>query len=209
MKLCKGKCGKEALFGNWCCENYHRCDGRRKMLSAAAKLRGNNGIKGVLSKKYDKDDLISYDYYLECYHCHAPFVKNLKQITFKMKEGQFLCSECISKKMSLTITKIHQQNIDLLPYDKKSYYQRKLIQWTDQGCKCKLCGFNQHGLKFGPYELHHKDNNSKNHSKENEEVVCCNCHYTTDKFRFKGRHHTQETISKILETRKNNKISSL
>jgi len=39
-------------------------------------------------------------------------------------------------------------------------------------------------------EIHHKDNNNKNNKRENLEVLCLNCHYQTDNYRFRGREKT-------------------
>jgi len=185
MKICNGGCGKEALFGSWCSERYQDCIGYKKKLSDKAKLRGNNGVRGILSKIYDTNDRDIKEYQLICFKCNTPFVKKLRGETFKRKK-EFLCDNCIRQKVSESIKKTSIKKIDLLPYDKKPRDVRKQIKWDYQNHKCNRCDFNKYGPLSGPYELHHKDGNANNKSIDNEELLCCNCHSMTDNYRFKG-----------------------
>jgi len=89
-------------------------------------------------------------------------------------------------------------------YEKMNNKRRREIIWIEQDKKCIKCGFDLYDLKDGPYELHHIDGNRLNKKRDNEEILCCNCHFLTDNFRFKNRKHTKETRLKISESLKNN-----
>jgi len=82
-------------------------------------------------------------------------------------------------------------------YKNKKYILRKEILWNEQGQKCAECGFNLYEYKDGPYQIHHIDGNKNNFTKENEILLCCNCHYMTDNYAFKNRNHTQKSKSII------------
>ena len=53
--------------------------------------------------------------------------------------------------------------------------------------KCGICGWDKKpvGARYTPCELHHKDGNRMNHSKENLELICPNCHSLTANYRFR------------------------
>ena len=55
--------------------------------------------------------------------------------------------------------------------------------------KCQRCGWNEKvvGAEFSPCELHHKDGNSRNHLKDNLELICPNCHSLTETYRAKNK----------------------
>jgi hypothetical protein len=66
--------------------------------------------------------------------------------------------------------------------------RKKVIE--EQNNKCNRCK-NEKWLEEPIYlELHHKDGNKKNKSRENLEALCLNCHQQTDKYRFNGRKHS-------------------
>lgn len=67
--------------------------------------------------------------------------------------------------------------------------RKRLIKEKIFKDKCNKCGWNKKfkTSKFSSCELHHKDGNSKNHRKENLEILCPNCHSQTDNFRFRKR----------------------
>jgi len=64
-----------------------------------------------------------------------------------------------------------------------AYIKRWLIE--TYGEKCSKCGWCEKHPKSGriPIELHHRDGNYKNNSKENVCLLCPNCHSLTDCFR--------------------------
>jgi len=78
-------------------------------------------------------------------------------------------------------------------YERKNLKSRKEILWNEQGSKCNKCGYSFYGWENGPYEIHHIDGNRNNMKRENEELICCNCHFMTNNYRFKGRRHTEES----------------
>ena len=192
MKLCRGSCGKEAIYGDWCSLRFQECLGYKKKLSDKAKLRGNNGIRGSLNKKYTINDTLIQEFQLECYQCHKIFMKKLRGETYKRIKN-FLCNECIRQKVSKTTIQTYKNKIDLLPYEQKSSRWRKEIIWEEQGKKCNKCEFSKDDYNTGPYELHHIDGNCYNKNRSNEELLCRNCHWYTNNWGFKNRNHTEKS----------------
>ena len=186
--LCKGGCGHVAIFNNgWCSKPWNKCRGFKKKLSELAKLRGNYRIKGKLSKKYGPEDFIKKEYFFNCKECGVKFSLFVKSVWFK-QDNRFrcLCIECTNKYraeniknmcMRRYLQKLHNNEWHLLPY-----YFRKEFLFNEQGKKCSRCNYNLYDSLKGPYQIHHKDGNNDNHSKENEEVMCANCHMMTDNF---------------------------
>lgn len=74
---------------------------------------------------------------------------------------------------------------------------RKEIILSEQDEKCNCCKLSEWMEKAIPFALHHKDGNKRNHLRENEEILCFNCHAQTDNFGFKGRTHAEETKKKF------------
>lgn len=66
--------------------------------------------------------------------------------------------------------------------------KRRLINEGYFEDKCMKCGWagKRSGEKFTPCELHHKDGNRFNHSLDNLELLCPNCHSLTPTFRAKN-----------------------
>lgn len=198
MIECIGGCGKEAIHGKWCSTSYRKCFGYKKKLSDKAKLRGNNGVKGILSKKYTEDDKIPKEHSLVCFVCHSDFKRVITGESFKRYKN-FLCDSCKKEKVSLTMKKRYLEKRKTTPHELLGGW-RKLNIWEEQGKKCNSCGFDKYDIKMGPYELHHIDGNSDNHIRENEEILCCNCHAMTDNYKFKYRKHSESSKQKNKES---------
>jgi hypothetical protein len=209
--LCKGGCEKEAKFGKWCCESYYKCPGYKKQLSDKAKLRGNNGTRGILSKKYFNNEkkIINKtkierpseieEFQLLCTNCGIGYKKNLQRRTALRSTYKPLCSHCVFDKQSKSLSKTWDKLRKIVPYEKLGPVSRKKILWEEQGKKCNHCGYDKYDLKNGPYELHHKNGDPINHNHDNEEIVCCNCHAMTKTDRFKGRKHKKSTIKLLIK----------
>jgi len=62
--------------------------------------------------------------------------------------------------------------------------------------RCSKCGWSEKNISSNivPLEIHHKDNDRKNNSKDNVELLCPNCHSLTEKFGFHGRHTKRKYI---------------
>ena len=190
--LCKGGCNNEAQFGKWCVNPYNKCPGYKKKLSNSAKKRSI-----VFPGAYGRYTLTK-EYNLLCCICNNEFKKKMMEATYLRKEkDKFICVECrkstIKERQSKSLSLTHQRKRKELPYYKLSVVFRKEICWLEQGQKCNHCGFNKYDLFNGPYELHHKDGINGNNIRDNEEILCCNCHAMTNTDRFKGRHHSEET----------------
>lgn len=54
----------------------------------------------------------------------------------------------------------------------------------EEGEKCSICSWSQINIKTKevPLQIHHKDGDAKNCSKENLQVLCPNCHSLTENF---------------------------
>ena len=78
--------------------------------------------------------------------------------------------------------------------------RQKLFK-EEKGNKCEECNFQYSDpiSEKGPFEIHHKDGNHNNWIKENLIMLCLNCHWKTDDYRFRNRVHTKETKTKISE----------
>lgn len=67
--------------------------------------------------------------------------------------------------------------------------KRKLIDSGTMKDCCSRCGWGEKvvGQKYSPCELHHKDGNPHNHSLDNIELLCPNCHSLTNTYRSRKR----------------------
>jgi len=116
-----------------------------------------------------------------------------------------LCNECIRKRISNGRKKNILNKIQNSPYESLPKKLRKKIIWGEQNERCLECGFNLYPLEIGPYQLHHKDRNSNNIKRENEIILCYNCHFMTGNWGFTGRKHKQESIDIMISKQKNKK----
>jgi len=192
-RLCRGECGEVAKFGNWCCESYYRCPGYRNKLSTLAKKRGNYGVRGRLSKGQSVTDPAKVEIFkLICTGCNKVFESTVRRATALRKGYKPQCRDCISKKMSEKMKELFLEKAKRFPFEKLGNRLRKRIIWEEQGEQCNKCGYDLFDLETGPYELHHIDGNRKNKNRDNEELLCCNCHFMTDNRGFKNRTHSEE-----------------
>ena len=78
-----------------------------------------------------------------------------------------------------------QQLKDWSQYTKVGQLKKHLIK--DKGHKCECCDLVE-WLNFPiVLEIHHLDGDRSNNSLENLQLLCCNCHATTDNWRNKKR----------------------
>ena len=93
-------------------------------------------------------------------------------------------------------TKIREKKIPLQEIfnGKQPQYQsyKLKIRMIKEGLlkdACEICGWDKkpEGAKYTPCELHHKDGDKMNHSKDNLELICPNCHSLTVNYRFRKR----------------------
>jgi len=64
---------------------------------------------------------------------------------------------------------------------------RKTFLISERGHKCEDCGLEEWKTFPIVLELHHIDGNRVNNNKDNLQLLCCNCHATTDNWRNKKR----------------------
>lgn len=82
-----------------------------------------------------------------------------------------------------------------------SWARRFILE--ERGPKCEKCGYNKvlENERIA-IEVHHMDGNRGNNTKNNLQILCLNCHFETNNFRFNGRSHSDETRKKISESSK-------
>ena len=85
------------------------------------------------------------------------------------------------------------------PFEKLNTRIIYKILYTENGNKCQECGYEYTDEKTGkgPFEIHHIDGNNKNWKKDNLKILCLNCHWKTPGWRFRGKHHSEDTRKKI------------
>jgi len=113
------------------------------------------------------------------------------------KRNMHLSREEKNRRISEGIIKYYSKICKNIPYENLSYKRRKEILWEEQNKCCNKCGFNLYNEKDGPYQIHHVDGNNLNRLRENEELLCLNCHYITDSYGFKNKSHTKQTKLKL------------
>lgn len=64
--------------------------------------------------------------------------------------------------------------------------KNKLIKSGLKQNVCEICGISEWNGKPINIELHHKDGNKHNHSLDNLQMLCPNCHSQTETFRAKN-----------------------
>lgn len=64
--------------------------------------------------------------------------------------------------------------------------KNKLIEAGLKQNVCEICGISEWNGKPINMELHHKDGNKHNHSLDNLQMLCPNCHSQTETFRAKN-----------------------
>ncbi|MFN7656429.1 MAG: hypothetical protein ACK5OW_01425 [bacterium] len=126
----------------------------------------------------------------------------------KIKKNKNLCLICgieTKKRNKFCSTKCSGRHQRLLNFKKidsgdtslnDRNYKYFLIEKYGEKCmKCGWCEINTTSGKV-PIELEHKDGNSENHSLENLELLCPNCHSLTPTYRAlnngNGRHKRRE-----------------
>jgi len=61
--------------------------------------------------------------------------------------------------------------------------------------KCEICGWDKVNTTTGnkPLEIHHKDGNHKNNTRDNLQLICPNCHSLTSTFRALNKGNGRES----------------
>ena len=140
---------------------------------------------------------------LTCPICQKVFEKDAyeyKRHKRKREDYVFFCSRaCSTKYANKASTEYHAKNAEeyikaWLAGKKPGHYvgsnNNKLREYVrtylfeEADYKCSRCGFSGENEVTGNtiLQIHHKDGNSENSSKENLEVLCPNCHAMTDTF---------------------------
>lgn len=75
-----------------------------------------------------------------------------------------------------------------------SSHQLKLLLFENfiKEPKCECCGITEWQGKPAPLELHHKDGNGKNNALDNLQILCCNCHASTENYRSKNKKYKEK-----------------
>jgi hypothetical protein len=205
-EFCKGGCGKLVIYNHWCTTTFTDCPGYKKKLSILAQKRGNYDIHKKMRKftiEERKERCKKKIFNFICVDCKTPF--NLEITTWAIEHPSFVpyCNSCKIRRRSDSYKLAWKRRRSLVSYELWTSQYRKEFIWEEQGKKCNLCGYNLYDLKTGPYQLHHKDSDSNNKKRENEEIICANCHQMTDSWGGKGIDWTEERRKRHRETHLN------
>jgi hypothetical protein len=88
----------------------------------------------------------------------------------------------------------------------KYRFHRTIREWLIAQCKnkCPKCGWSEVNpvTKKVPLEINHKDGDSTNHSKNNVEVLCPNCHSLTPNYKSLNNNHGRTYRRRKWKTKK-------
>jgi len=111
-----------------------------------------------------------------------------KQISFDRREN---VKEFLLYVYNLTKTKSLKNTIDILngkhPQYGTCHLKNRLLLEGYKTNTCEICGISDWNGKALNMQLHHKDGNCRNHSLNNLEIICPNCHAQTDSFCGKNK----------------------
>ncbi len=75
----------------------------------------------------------------------------------------------------------------LIDFESLGKHAQKKQLLFERGHRCEGCSLTEwRGLAI-PIQIHHKDGNNKNRTRENSELLCANCHSQTDSWTAKNR----------------------
>ncbi len=86
-----------------------------------------------------------------------------------------------------------------LPYEELKFEALRERIMYEQDCKCNKCGLGEWLGDKITLELEHKDGNHFNNHRDNLEMLCPNCHATTETWR--GRNKANKNIGKVSDER--------
>lgn len=132
--------------------------------------------------------------------CCGKFLSNDKEFRKKLKESRknkpFSKERC--EKIKISLINFNQKKREMLIKTKGIEYlplnSLKKEFKKEKGNKCEECKFeytDENGK--GPFEIHHIDGDHDNWKRENLRMLCLNCHWKTNNYRFKRRNHSNET----------------
>ena len=73
------------------------------------------------------------------------------------------------------------------PHYKTGHLKIRLLEEGYKDNKCEVCGISKWNGKKLINQLHHKDGNNRNHSLDNLQMICPNCHSQTESFCGKNK----------------------
>lgn len=120
--------------------------------------------------------------------------------------GRTWFSEITREKIRVGVTAEYSERMKRLTFDECTIGEkrRRIFAEQDSGCnKCKLTIWFQEPITL---ELNHINGNKQDESRENLELLCPNCHSQTYNFKNKGRKHSPDTLRRIQETKRRNRL---
>ena len=115
-----------------------------------------------------------------------------KRIRAGNNGGRLFTEEDRKKGRETSRQKANQRNKEFVlkgEYYKLSTKVRRKYILEESDYTCNSCKQKEWLGKPIPLEIHHKDGNKSNNERSNLEALCLNCHFYTDKYRFRGRKH--------------------
>lgn len=175
------ECKKETKNSKFC---NHSCaakfNNRKRIITIEQKQKTSNTVKaGWLNETLEQ---------------RAKRIENMKT-AMNMPETKKRHNEGLRKSWNEKKAKL----IKKLPFNELPYSLIKQILYKENKNTCCICGYTYSDSKTGkgPFDIHHKNADKNNRNKDNLQVLCLNCHWKTDNYRFRGRTHTKETREKI------------
>lgn len=175
------ECRKEITNPKFC---NHSCaakyNNRKRIITAEQKSKTSNSVRMG-------------------WNAETPEVREKRRLSIKKS---WLCPRR-KEKQGITIRNYHRKRqrtlIKNLPFEELPPQLQRRVLFDENGRRCFECNYSYTDPKTGkgPFEIHHIDGNNKNGEKNNLQILCLNCHWKTDNYRFRGRTHTKEARKKM------------
>jgi len=111
-------------------------------------------------------------------------IRESNKLAAKNRDDSWYEKVAQSNRSAERIAKVKKQWFEKRNYENVHWTTLRKYLKEDVG-HCECCGLDSWMDKVIPLEVHHKNGNNKDNTRENLVVLCCNCHAQTDN--WKGR----------------------